>query len=135
LRPGDRRHLAGGEDKEPGNHEGFGHAARSACSGLKGLSGRLGKDVEVEAVIPVCAADERESVGAEAIEGVLEAALEVVGEGLFCARPVLVDDRFVEDAPVTGLFQIGGDAEDEPSGSSLKPPPIRSLPRLVSGWY
>ncbi len=48
------------------------------------------------------------------IQGVAQTPLEVLVKGLLAAGPVLIDHRFVQDAPVAGLLQVGSHAQDQP---------------------
>ena len=52
--------------------------------------------------------------GPEAVERVVEAALQVLVERLLGAGLVVVGDRLVEDRPVAGLLEVGRDADDQP---------------------
>jgi hypothetical protein len=113
---GDGGELAAGLHKEAGDEDRFGHLAVLVGGGLEGLARRIGEAVEIEAVVPVGAADERQAVRPKALQGVVEAALQVLVERHFRARLVVVGHRLVEDAPVAGLFEIGRDADDEPVG-------------------
>ena len=64
----DAHEHAGDEDR-------LGRAARLVAGGLERLAGRLGEAVEVQAVVPVGAADERQAVRADPVERVVEGAL------------------------------------------------------------
>ena len=127
--------LLHGQGEQGGDEDRLGHATVLVLGGLEGLPGRLAEAVEVEAVVPVGAADERQPVRAQAVERVLDGAHEMLVERRFAAGLVIEGHRLVEDGRVAGLVQVGRDAQDQPGGSSLKPLPTASLPRLVSGWY
>jgi len=77
------------------------------------LAGGVGEAVEVEAIVPVGAANERQAVGAEAFESVMATAAQVFVERALGTGFVLERHRFVQDAPVAGFLEVGGDAEDE----------------------
>ena len=62
----------------PGDEHRLGGAAGLVAGGLERLAGRVGEAVQVEAVVPVGAADERQAVRAEVLERVVERALEVL---------------------------------------------------------
>ena len=111
---GDGGKLASGVDKKCGDEDRLGNFAIFIGSGLEALAGSVREAVEVEAVVPVGAADEREAVWAEAGKRVVETALEVIVERLFRAGLVVELDRLVEDAPVACFFEVGADAEYEP---------------------
>jgi hypothetical protein len=104
---GRRAQTAGDEDR-------LGHLAFLVGGGLEALAGRVGEAVEIQAVVPVGAADQRQAVRPEPLQRVAEAALQVLVERLLGAGLVVVGHRLVEDAPVAGLLEIGGDADDEP---------------------
>jgi len=106
--------LAAGVDKEPGDENGLGNFTVLVGGGLEALAGSVRKAVEVEAIVPVGAADERKAMWAEAFKCVIEAALQVLIERLFGAGFVVVLNRFIQDAPVAGLFEVGAHADDQP---------------------
>ena len=103
-----------GQHKQAGDENGLGHLAFLVRRGLERLARRVGKTIQVQAIVPVGAADERQAVRAEAFERVIETAAQVLVERLFGAGFVFELHRFVEDAPVAGFLEVGGDAEDEP---------------------
>ena len=110
-----RRHLFGGQHKLAGNEDRFGHRALAAVlRGLEGLARRVGEAVEVQAVIPVGAADQRQAVRPEPLQRVAQAALQVIVERLLGARPVLVDHRLVQDRRIARFLEVRGHAQDQP---------------------
>ena len=70
--------------------------------------------VEVQAVVPVRAPDQRQAVRAEVPEHVSEADRQVVEERRLAARPVVERNLLVEDREVARLLEVGDRAEDEP---------------------
>ena len=74
------------------------HLAFLVGRGLERLARRIGKTVQVQAVVPIRAPDQRQAVRAEPVERVLQAALQMLVERLLGARLVFVGDRLVEDA-------------------------------------
>ena len=94
------------------------------------------KRVEVQAVVPVGAADQRQPVRPQPVERVLDAALQVLVERLLGAGLVVVGHRLVQDAPVARLFEVGRHRQHQPQRVVVEVAARRaSLPRLVSGWY
>ena len=91
-------------DEEAGDEDRFGYLAILVGGGLEALAGGVGEAVEVEAVVPVGAANQRQAMRPKAVEGVLEAALQVLVERRLRARLVVVLDGLVQDAPVAGLL-------------------------------
>jgi len=80
---GDGGKLATGVDKKGSDKDRLGDLAILIGCGLEALAGSVREAVEVEAVVPVGAADKREAVWSKALQGVVEAALEVFVERLF----------------------------------------------------
>ena len=103
-----------GQDKQAGDEDRLGNLAVLVGGGLERLAGRVGKTVQVQAIVPVGAANERQAVRAEAFQGVIEAAAQVLVERLLGAGFVLEGHRLVQDAPVAGFLEVGRDAQDEP---------------------
>jgi len=60
---GNVRELAAGEHKQPSDENGFGNLAVFVGRGLEGLARRVGEAVQVEAIVPIGAADERQAMG------------------------------------------------------------------------
>ena len=74
----------------------------------------LREAVQVQAVVPVGPADQRQAVGAQMGMGVAEAPAQMLHQGLCSGHVVVKGNRLVQDRPVTGLPQIGGGARNEP---------------------
>jgi hypothetical protein len=94
------------------------HGSRDAAFsvlGLERLARRVGEAVQVEAVA-VGAPDERQAMGTEPLERVVDRPPEVVRERPLAAGLVVVRDRLVEDREVAGLLDVGGHREHEPGG-------------------
>ena len=81
---------------------------------LEALARMLGEAVQVQAVVPVGAADEGQTVGAEVGAGEVEAAAQMLHQRLSLALIVVKGHGLVEDAVVAGLAQISGGARDQP---------------------
>ena len=106
--------LAAVLDEHARDENAFGHRAFAGAGDLEALAGVLGEAVQVQAVVPVSAADEGQAVGAEVGAGEAEAAAQMLHEGLCLARIVVKGDGLVQNGPVAGLAEIGGGACDEP---------------------
>jgi len=102
-----RRQFAPRMHKQPGDEHRLGHFAIFIGGGLKALARSVREAVQVQAVVPVGAANERKAVGAQPIQCIREAALQVVVERRLRTRLVVELDRLVKNAPVAGLFQVG----------------------------
>jgi hypothetical protein len=63
---GDGGQFAAGMNKEAGDEDRFGHLAVLVGGGLEALAGRVGEAVQVEAVVPVGAADQRQPMRSKA---------------------------------------------------------------------
>ena len=112
--PGNFRQFAPGQHKQPGDEDRLGNLAVLIGGGLEGLTGSIREAIEVETIVPVRAADQRQSMRSKPVESVAEAALQVLIERRFGAGFVVVRNGLVENAPVASLLQIGSDAHDQP---------------------
>ena len=101
-------------DEHAGNKYAFGHRPFAGTGDLEALARMLGKAVEVQTVVPVGTADQRQAVRAQMRPGIVEAAAQMLQQRLCQRRIVVKVHRLVEDAPVAGLPQIGVRAGDEP---------------------
>ena len=122
-----------GQDELPRDEHRLGHSARSAGDRLERLAGLLGERVQVETVVPVGPADQRQTVGAEPVRGegegpAADARIEGVSVRARC-RTVPVRPG----PPVAGLLHVGRDREDQPERVVVEPRPDRVVPRFVSG--
>ncbi len=111
---GNRRQFFSCEHEQARDKDRLGGLTFFVRSGLERLAGCIGEAVQVEAVVPVGATDERQSMRPQAVYRVLEAALQVLVERLLGAWFIVVGNRFVEDAPIARFLDIGGHADDQP---------------------
>ena len=92
----------------------LGHRAFAGAGGLETLARRVAEAVQVQAVVPVGAANQRQAVGAFVGRQVAKAAAQVfqqrLGEGVVVVEVHLL----VQDAHVAGLAQVGVDGGDQP---------------------
>ena len=97
-----------------GDEQGFRHAAFKVRRGLETLARGTREAVEVQAVVPVRAADERQLVRAEVVQRIVEAAAQVLhergGEGLI----VVKRGHFGKDGGIARLLDVRRHAEDQP---------------------
>src|SRR6185437_1398776 len=100
----DVRKLATCETEQTRNENRLGNFAFFVGGRLKGLPWRIGEAVQVQAIIPVGTPNQRQAVGAESIERVLKAALQVLIKRRFRTWLVVVRHRLAQDAPVAGLL-------------------------------
>ncbi len=70
--------------------------------------------VQVETVVPIRPADQRQAVRADALERIADAALQVLVKRRLAARLVIIGHRLIQNRPVAGLFEIGRHAEHQP---------------------
>ncbi len=131
----DRRELTRREHEQARDEHRLGDASLAVLGRLERLARLLGEAVEVEAVVPVGPPDERQAVRTEPVERVLHRAMQVLEQ-----RPLApgresngTSSSRIDRSPVS--FRYAATASTSHNGSSLKPEPIASLPRFVSGWY
>ena len=74
----------------------------------------LGEAVEVEAVVPVGAADERDPVRTLVSERVVHAPAQVLHKGLCEGVIIIKGYRLIQNRDVAGLADISADSSDEP---------------------
>src|SRR5208283_1351971 len=110
----DIREFAASEHKQGGDENGFGNRAVFVRGGLEGLPGRVGEAIQVEAIVPIGAPDERQAMGTETIERVAKTALQMLVERRFGAGCIVIGHWLIQDAPVSSLFDIGADSDNEP---------------------
>src|SRR5215472_4447858 len=87
---GDFRQLATGKAEQPCDEDRLGNLAFFVGGGLKGLTGGIGKAVEIQAVVPIGASDKGQPMRAQPGEGVLETALQVLIQRLFRTWLVII---------------------------------------------
>ena len=75
----------------------------------KDWPGCIGKAVQVQAVVPVGAADQRQAVRAQAVERVAAwLRCRCSYSGCFAAGLVVIRHRLVQDGPIAGFLEISG---------------------------
>ena len=104
--PVEARELARGVEEQARDHHGLRNRSLDVARRLERLV-RLGREaVQVEAVVPVGVADQRQPVRAAVRERVGDARLQVVQQVLAAAGRVRVADRLREDRRVAGLLDV-----------------------------
>ncbi len=99
-------HFLAGQDEQTGNHDAFSRGAILVGGGLKRLTRRVGEAIEVEAVIPIRPANQRQLVGSQSIQRVLDRPLKVFEQGHFGAWLVFVGHQFIKDGKIPGFLHI-----------------------------
>ena len=56
----------------------------------------------------------------KAIQGVLDAALQVLVKRLLTTGQIIIRGRFIKDTPIAGFFNICGDSQDQPEWIIIK---------------
>ena len=107
-------------DEHTGDENALRHRAFAGAGDLEALARILGEAVQVQAVVPVGAADEGQTVGAEVGAGEVEAAAQMLHQRLSLALIVVKGHGLVEDAVVAGLAQISGGARNQPQRVIVK---------------
>ena len=82
----------------------------------KALSGSCGEAIQIQAVIPVGAADLGQSVGSPVVGRIPEPPAEVLHQGCLVGVTGIKGTHFIQDAEVAGLLDIGGGRRDQPEG-------------------
>ena len=83
---GDGGQFLAGVDEQAGDEDRFGHLAVLVGGGLEALARRVGEAIQVQAVVPVGAADQRQAMRPKPVQRVVEAALQVLVERLSRSR-------------------------------------------------
>ena len=81
---------------------------------LEALAGMCGEAVEVQAVVPVGAPDERQLVRPQMRDGIAEAAAKMLHEGRCVLFVAVKCDAFVQNRPVACFAQVSIHARNEP---------------------
>jgi len=98
-------YLLACQNKQAGDEDAFGYLAILVGGGLEGLTGRSREAVQVEAIVPVGAADERQPMGAKTVERVLNGALKMLEERGLTARLIVIRRCCFQNAPIGGFLK------------------------------
>ena len=101
-------------DEHTGNEYAFGYGTFAGAGDLEALARVLGEAVQVQAVVPVGAADQRQTVGTQMGAGKVEAAAQVLHQGLRLGGVVIKGHLLLQNGPVAGLPQVGSSTGNEP---------------------
>jgi len=107
-------HFLAGQDEQASDHDAFSGTAILVGGGLEGLSRRVGEAIEVQAVIPIRPANQRQLVRSQTFKCVLNSPLKVFEQGHFGASLVLVGHHFVKDGKIPGFFHVRRGCEYQP---------------------
>src|SRR5208282_4870025 len=111
--PGNLCKLLAGQHKQSRDEHGFGNLAVLIGCGLEGLPRRIGEAVQVQAIVPIGAPNEWQSMRSKTLQRVTEAALQMLVERRLGAGRIVIGYPLIQDAPIAGLLQIGGDADNQ----------------------
>ena len=106
--------LIGRQHEQPGDEHAFGDAPVPIRRRLEGFARRVREGVQVQAVVPVGAADQRQTMRTQAVEGVLNRSPQMVEQRLGGSRLAVVLRRLVQHRPVAGLLQVGRHRQHQP---------------------
>ena len=109
LRPG-----AAVFDEHAGDEHALGYRAFARPGDLEALARLGGEAVEVQTVVPVRPADQRQTMRPEMRAGIAEAAPQMLEQRTGKRGIVVKIDELAQDAPVAGLTQIGVRPGDQP---------------------
>lgn len=90
------------------------HRTLAGTSDLETFARVFRKTVQVQTVVPVCSADQRQTVGAEVGMRVVEAAAKVLHQRLGKALVIVEGDKLVQNRPISSLTDVCVGAGDEP---------------------
>ena len=93
-------------DKHACDEHGLRDGPFAGAGDLEALAGMCGEAVEVQAVVPVGPADERQLVRPQMREGIAEAAAKMLHEGRCVLFVAVKCDAFVQNRPVARLAQV-----------------------------
>ena len=120
-------------DKHTRNEHALRHGSLAGPGDLEALSRVLREAVEVQAVVPVRAPDQRQAVRAEMCLCKIEAPAQMLHERFGQLRIVVEVDLLVQDAPVTGLAKIGVRPGNQPQRVVVEAAADRQIPLLGQG--
>ena len=101
-------------DEHARNEHALRHRTLAGPGDLETLARVLGEAVQVQAVVPVRTPDERQTVGTQMGAGKVEAAAQVLHQGLRLGGIVVKGNLLLQNGPVAGLPQVGGGTGNEP---------------------
>lgn len=84
-----------------------------ACC-LEGFTWLRGKTVQIQAVIPVCPADQRKLMRTKMVCCVLEGTAKMLKQRFLCAWFAVERNLCIQNRSIAGFFQIGSNCSDQP---------------------
>ena len=108
--------LVADVDEHPGDQHGLRDGALAVAGRLERLVGVGREAVEVQAVVPVGPADQRQPVWPEVLEHVAEGAAQVLQEAGPVVLVVVEGDLLLQGCVVARFFDVPADPQDEPEG-------------------
>ena len=103
------------QHEQPGDEDRLGDLAFLVGGRLEGLAGRVGEAIQIQAVIPIGAADQRQTVRPQSLEriagGCAADARTAVARCRAGCRRARVSSRM---SPIAGLFEVGRNPDDQP---------------------
>ena len=106
--------LAAVEHEHAADEHGFGNAGVVVLHGLEAFTRGVGEAVEVQAVVPIGAADQRNAVRSLVVDGEVHGTAQVFEQRLLGTFDVVERHRFGQDRRVSGFGQVGVHARHEP---------------------
>ena len=129
----ERRVFLGIFDKHASDKDGFRHRPFAGTGGLEGLSGVLGEAVEIQAVVPVRAPDQRKTVGALVSDRVVHTPAQVLHKRLREGNIIIEGHGLIQNRDISGLADISADSRDEPERIIVEAAADVGIPLLGEG--
>ncbi len=114
-------HLSRRQHEQPGNEDALRHFAILVRCRLKGLTRRIRKTVQVQAVIPIGTTDQRQPMRTQPVQRVLERTLQMPIKGILAAGTVVVHHLFSENAPIARFLDVSGHSQHQPQRIIVEP--------------
>ena len=117
-------------DEHAGDEHGFRHRAFAGSAGLEGFSWSIGEAVQIQAVVPVRASDQRQAVRALVGHDVVKGSCEMLEERNLGRFIIVERNHLIKNREVARLLDVGGGACDQPqrviveSGSDIGIAPL-----------
>lgn len=121
------------EHEQSGDEDGFGHPAFDIGCRLERFARLLGEAVQVQAVVPVRASDQRQAMGPEIFDDMVEGTFQMLEQRSGVVGVAVERNLLVKDAQIAGFFNISGRAENEPKRVVVKTAADLVVAFLVSG--
>ena len=113
----DRHQFGADRHEHARDQHGFRHTVIGRVGvgeGLEALARGVGETVEVQAVVPVGAADQGQAMRALVVDHMVEAVLQVLQQGAAIVGVAVVGSRLIQDGEVAGLLDVGRCTGDQP---------------------